>query len=199
MELLLNRLTSLVPGDLGGGRCAYIFLMAAGALALGLHAKPASGQVKPEFRTAPRSLIAENIDRSRMTPVNGGMQAALSSFIDRGEVAATLPMEHVQLLLRRPAERQAAFNAEVDALHTRGNPGYHHWLTPSIVGAEFGLSGADIAVLTSYLESEGFTVNFVSPSGTLIDFTGTAAQVEHSFQTQIHSVIARRRTEICAC
>ena len=123
-----------------------------------------------------------------MTPVNGGMQAAISSFEDLGEVEATLPMEHVQLLLRRPTERQAAFNSEVDALHTPGNPSYHHWLTPSIVGAEFGLSGADIAILTSYLESEGFTVNFVPPSGTLIDFTGTAAQVERSFQTQIHGV-----------
>jgi hypothetical protein len=208
MKLLLKHLTSRTPGDVGerrpvrmgapcedrtwrrarGYRCAYVFFVAIGTLALGLHAKPASGQINPEFRTAPRSLITENIDRSRMTPVNGGMQAAISSFEDLGEVEAALPMEHVQLLLRRPAERQTAFDAEVDALHTPGNPGYHHWLTPSVVGAEFGLSGADIAVLTSYLESEGFTVNFVSPSGTLIDFTGTAAQVEHSFQTQIHSM-----------
>ena len=74
-------------------------------------------------------------------------------------------MEHIQLVLQRPQERQAAFDAEVEALHQFGNPSYHQWLTPEIVGAEFGPVPSDIATLTSYLESESFSVSEVGSSG----------------------------------
>jgi hypothetical protein len=91
-------------------------------------------------------------------------------------------------VLLRPPERQAAFDAEVEALHRPGDPSYHQWLTPEIVGTEFGPSASDIATLTSYLQSEGFTVNNVGKSGMYVDFTGTVAQVQQSFHTQIHNL-----------
>lgn len=167
-------------------RREVIALAVAGICVGALPLPAAHAQVSPQFRTAPRSLISQNINRAEVTTIPGVERS--TSFADLGEAEATLPMEHVQLLLRRPAERQAAFDAEVEALHMPGNPSYHKWLTPALIGSEFGLSSADVAALTSYLESEGFTVNFVSPGSDLIDFTGTAAQVEHSFQTQIHNV-----------
>ena len=97
-------------------------------------------------------------------------------------------MEHIQLVLQRPPERQAAFDAEVEALHRRGDPSYHQWLTPEIVGTEFGPSASDLATLTSYLQSEGFTVNNVGKGGMYVDFTGTVAQVQQSFHTEIHNL-----------
>ncbi|MGA8938633.1 MAG: protease pro-enzyme activation domain-containing protein [Acidobacteriaceae bacterium] len=189
MKPLLNCIMLSVSSAPRISSSAPVLLAAAIALGtvLPAHAQ-VSTQVSTQFRTAPRSLISQRLDRTQVTTIPGAMRAGISSYQDMGEVESTLPMEHIQLLLRRPAERQAAFDAEVEALHTPGNPSYHHWLTPAIVGSEFGLSDADIATLTGYLQSEGFTVNFVSPSATLIDFTGTAAQVENSFQTQIHSV-----------
>lgn len=189
MKPLLNCVMLSVSSGPRISSSARVLLAAAIALGtiLPAHAQ-VSTQVSTQFRTAPRSLISQRLDRTQVTTIPGAMRAGISSYQDMGEVESTLPMEHIQLLLRRPAERQAAFDAEVEALHTPGNPSYRRWLTPAIVGSEFGLSDADIATLTGYLQSEGFTVNFVSPSATLIDFTGTAAQVELSFQTQIHSV-----------
>jgi hypothetical protein len=148
----------------------------------------AQAQVAPEFRTAPRSLITEKVDRSRATQVMGAVNPRVAKYKDLGEARAELPIEHIQLVLRRPAERQAAFDAAVQAMHTPGSTSFHKWLTPELVGSEFGLSASDVATLTSYLEGEGFTVNFVGKSCMFIDFSGTAAQVEHSFNTTIHRV-----------
>ena len=97
-------------------------------------------------------------------------------------------MEHIQLLLQRPEERQAAFDAAVLAMHQVGNPSYHQWLTPETIGAEFGPSAADIAALTNYLRAEGFTVNNVGKSGMFVDVTGTVLQVQQSFHTEIHNL-----------
>ncbi len=55
---------------------------------------------------------------------------------DLGEVDDALPIEHIQLLLRRTPERQAAFDAQVEALHTPGNARFHMWLTPATIGTE---------------------------------------------------------------
>jgi hypothetical protein len=148
----------------------------------------AGAQVAAEFRTAPRSLITEKVDRSRVVPTTGAVRPSVAQLTDLGEVEGTLPMEHMQLLLNRPAERQAAFDAEVEALHTPSNPSFHKWLTPDVVGQEFGLSQADLATIVSFLESEGFTIGFVAKGGYLIDFTGSAAQVSNTFRTKIHYV-----------
>lgn len=148
----------------------------------------ALAQVAPEFQTAPRSLITAKVDRNRMVPTIGAVQSGVTALQDLGEVSGSLPMEHIQLMLRRPSERQAAFDRQTEALHLKGSSSYHKWLTPAMVGSEFGLTDSDVATVTAYLQAEGFTVNFVAPSKMLIDFTGTAAQVEHSFHTQIHNV-----------
>jgi subtilase family serine protease len=100
------------------------------------------------------------------------------------------------LNLRRPGERQATFDALVDALHQPGSDVFHQWLTGEAIGTEFGPSAADIAVVQQYLEAEGFRINHVAKSGMFIDFSGTASQVEESFRTEIHNLVlpdGRRR------
>jgi hypothetical protein len=143
--------------------------------------------VAPQFRTAPRSLITEKVDVSRPVTVPGAVRASVASLKDLGASSPSLVMEHMQLVLKRPAERQAAFDAAVDALHTPG-ASYHKWLTPETVGSEFGLSGSDVATIQAYLQGQGFTVNFTAKSGMFVDFTGTAAQVEKAFHTTIHNI-----------
>jgi subtilase family serine protease len=168
-------------------RCALICIVA-NALALAGGAR-AQTQVSPEFRVAARSLITQTLDRSRMVPTQGAVRPEAARLPDLGEVDGTLSLEHIQLVLRRPSERQAAFDGELEALHTPGNQSFHRWLSPATVGSEFGPSASDIATTTSFLQAEGFTLNFVGQSGIFVDFTGTAAQVEHTFLTSIHSVI----------
>lgn len=48
------------------------------------------------------------------------------------------------------------------------------------------MSPSDLAKVTAWLQSEGFEVNNISRSRTRISFSGTAAQIETSFRTQLH-------------
>ncbi len=168
---------------------AAAFLAALSALGpLGAQqSEPAAAAVRPEYRTAARALVTTSIDRTRLVPTAGAVHSATARATDLGRRDAAAPMEHVQFILRRPAERQAAFDSLVDALHRPGDPSYHQWLTPVAVGSEFGPAPEDLAALTAYLQAEGFTVNFTLASGMAIDFTGTVAQVERSFHTEIHN------------
>jgi subtilase family serine protease len=146
-------------------------------------------RVPQQFRTASRALITENVDRARTVPTLGAVNTDVAVSKDLGEADGKTVMDHIQLILRRPAERQAAFDAEVESLHTPGSVNFHQWLTPETIGEEFSPAPSDIATIIAYLRGEGFTVNRTGKSGMYIDFTGTAAQVERSFHTAIHNVV----------
>ena len=163
-------------------------LLVAGSLCLPMMAQTAAPRVRAEFQTAPRPLITQTIDRTRLVPAAGAVRAEVATAQDLGPRDPAALLDHIQLVLQRPQEQQAAFDAEVEALHQPGNPSYHQWLTPEMIGAEFGPSASDIAILTGYLQSEGFTVNNVGKSGMYLDFGGTVAQVQQTFHTEIHNL-----------
>lgn len=146
-------------------------------------------QIPARFRTAARSLITQSIDPGRAVPTRGAVHSDVVASRDLGPVDGSMVMDHLQLVLRRPSERQSAFDAFVNALHQPGSDVYHQWLTPDEIGAQFGPSPSDLESIRSFLESEGFTVNYVGKSGMFIDLTGTVSQVEKSFHTEIHWVI----------
>jgi hypothetical protein len=133
-------------------------------------------------------LWAQAIDRSRLVPAPGAVHSEVASARDLGPRDPSALLEHMQLVLQRPQERQAALDAEVVALHQPRSPSFHQWLTPEVIGAEFGPSASDLATLTGYLRAEGFTINGVGKSGMYVDFSGTVAQVAQSFHTEIHNL-----------
>src|SRR6266481_1817332 len=117
-------------------------------------------------------------------PGNTHPEARLAN--DRGAVAKNFPMEHMLLQLKRSSEQEKALQQFIDGLHTKGSPNFHHWLTAQEFGERFGLAKPDLDAITIWLQSHGFRVNVVYPSGMLIDFSGTAAQVRTALQTEIH-------------
>src|SRR5258708_14616671 len=96
---------------------------------------------------------------------------------DRGAVANDFSLEHMLLKLNRSPEQEKALQQFIDELHTKGSPSFHHWLTAQEFGERFGLAKPDLEAITAWLQSHSFRVNVVYPSGMLIDFSGTAAQV----------------------
>ena len=186
--------TSAMVRPTGSSRLVSAWRVAALGLATGVSlflpavAQTTTPQIRAEFRTAPRSLITQGIDRGRVVTAQGAVHHEAAAAQDLGARDPSALLEHIQLVLQRPTERQAAFDAEVIALHQVGDPSYHQWLTPEVVGAEFGPSASDIATLTNYLQSEGFTVGNVGKSGMYVDFSGTVGQVEQSFHTEIHNL-----------
>ncbi len=155
-----------------------------GALGLCAVAHAASGADQ-------QPLIKGHIDETQRVTLPGNVRPEVSAATDRGAVADSMQLPHMQLLLERPAGREAALEAYLAATQTPGDPNYHHWLTAAQIGELYGPTPRDIATVRGWLEAHGFQVNSVSPTGLLIDFSGNAGQVAQAFQTEIHSLDVR--------
>src|SRR6266436_3960788 len=150
-----------------------------------LMAAPAvQAQVESGVRARPR--ITQSIDETNRVALKGNTRPEANHANDRGAVANDSPMEHMLFQLKRSSEQELALQEFLDELHTKGSPNFHHWLTAQEFGEQFGLAKPDLDAVTRRLQSHGFRVNVIYPSGMLIDFSGTAAQVRKAFQTEIH-------------
>ncbi len=106
---------------------------------------------------------------------------------DRGPVSADLQMDHMLLLLQRPTELEKQFAQFIEDQHNPKSASFHHWLSASEIGQKYGLTQSDITAIRGWLEDNGFKVNVVYSNNMLIDFSGTASQVERAFHTQIRN------------
>jgi subtilase family serine protease len=144
----------------------------------------ATAQVEPHARV----LITHRIDEEKLVTLQGNTRPEAKAKNDRGAVSDHFPIEHMLLQLRRSPEQEQALQQFIDELHTKGSPKFHRWITARKFGETFGLAKQDLDTISGWLESHGFTVNVVYPSGTIIDFSGTAGQVRNAFHTEIHSL-----------
>src|SRR6266481_1175260 len=141
-------------------------------------------QIDSGPRARPR--ITQSINEMDRVALTGNTHPEASLANDRGRVANNFPMDHMLLQLKRSPEQEKALQQFIDELHTKGSPNFHHWLTAQEFGERFGLAKPDLDAVTRWLESHGLSVNLVYPSGMLIDFSGSAAQVRKTFQMEIH-------------
>lgn len=133
-----------------------------------------------------RPLITERINESVLNTLVGNTRPEATRANDRGVVEEGLPMEHMLLQLQRPSEQEAAVHGLIDDLHNAHSPKFHQWLTAEEFGKDYAPAQEDVDKITGWLESHGFTVNVIYPSGMAIDFSGRAAQVREAFHTTIH-------------
>src|SRR5260370_3479037 len=143
-----------------------------------------NAQVESGLHARPR--IAQIINEMDRVALQGNTHPEARLTNDHGAVANDFSMEHMLLQLKRSPEQEQALQQFIDELHTEGSPNFHRWLTAQEFGERFGLAKPDLDAVSGWLESHGFRVNVVYPSGMLIDFSGTAAQVHNAFRTEIH-------------
>ena len=152
-------------------------------------ASSVQGAVNTGQRT--RALITQEIDESRLVTLKGNTRPEANAMNDRGAVADDFQMEHMLLQFRRPPEQEQALKEFIDQLHDPASPNFHRWLSAQEFGAKFGLAQDDLNTITTWLQSHGFQVNVVYPSGMMIDFSGSAGQVREAFRTEIHDLEVR--------
>ncbi len=155
-------------------------VVAGAALGLG-------GLVSAARAEAPR-LVVQAIDELQTVALPGNVRAEAQQANDRGPVADDFRLEHMQLLLARPAETEAALGAFIDRLHDPASPLFHHWIDAAQFGQSFGPATADVDAVVGWLQGHGFRVDTVQPGRMMIDFSGTAAQVRQAFHTEIHTL-----------
>jgi subtilase family serine protease len=152
--------------------------------------------VSPAQQASPAARIVNPIDENQLVPLKGNINPHANAKNDRGPVSDSLPMADLTLLLSRTPEQQAAFDAYVQSEYDAGSPNFHHWLTPAQIGQLYGPAQSDIAAISAWLSSKGFSVTHVAQDRMSIGFSGTAGQVTGAFHTEIHQLLVNGESHI---
>jgi len=133
-----------------------------------------------------RDRIMYAVDSSRTARVRGSAHPMARPQFDQGRVSPEQQLSSVVLNFRLSASQQADLQELLREQQDRSSPNYHRWLTPEQYAARFGMTSNDLAKVSSWLQSQGLTVNGVSRSRNEISFSGSVGQVEYALRTELH-------------
>ena len=131
-------------------------------------------------------LISQEVNESDLITLKGNTHPLATLAADRGIVPPSTPEDRMVLLLRRSPMQEVALDSLIQSLHDPNSSNFHQWLTPAQFGAQWGAVDSDVSTVTAWLQSHGFEVKGPSAGRTLIEFSGTAGQVQSAFHTEIH-------------
>jgi uncharacterized protein (TIGR03437 family) len=138
---------------------------------------------------APPNRVAVKVDDGRRVFLNGHVPPKAQPQYDQGRVSASLALTHLTLHFKPSAAQQADLDQLLSDQQNPSSPAYHHWLTPEEYGARFGLSDADLAQATAWLQSQGLTVTATARARNYVSFDGTAGTIERAFRTELHNYL----------
>ncbi len=118
--------------------------------------------------------------------LHGNVSPRAKAEYDVGPSSPSHVMNRMILLLKMDPRKKARLDRLVAEQHDPSSANYHKWLTPAQFGQKFGRTPQEIATVTHWLVSRGFTIDSVSKSGTRISFSGTAADVNRAFDANMH-------------
>jgi subtilase family serine protease len=142
------------------------------------------------------SPLGHAVSPNRIAAVAAESRAALPHTVsprvknaaDLGSARSDRVLDSLTLRFNMTAAQQTALTQLLSDQQNPSSPRYHQWLTPEMYGAQFGLSSADLAKVSAWLTSQGFTITGVARSSTSITFKGTVDQAQKAFHTSIHSL-----------
>ena len=133
--------------------------------------------IQPRIRT---------VDDAVRVAIPGSRSPRARAEDDAGPVAPGMRIAGATLVFNRSDAQQAALEALLTAQQDPHSPLFHQWLTPDDFAARFGMADSDLALATSWLQSQGLTVDSIGRSRDRITFSGTAAQIAAAFQSELH-------------
>ena len=138
-------------------------------------------------RAMVQSRIA-SIETGERVAVHGTISSRAKRATDLGAAPADQQLNSLMLYFSLTPAQQADLNQLLVSQVDPSSPNYHQWLTPEQFGARFGMGSSDLAKVSNWLTSQGFTITNSARSSTFLQFTGTIGQVQKAFGTTIHSL-----------
>ncbi len=133
---------------------------------------------------APR--ITGEISNAQPSMLKGSLNPLAQPQFDAGRVSADTRLHGMSIVFNRSAAQQADLDALIAAQQNPASPLFHKWLTPEQYAARFGMAQSDLDQVETWLQQQGFSIDSVARSRTMIRFSGNVNQVELAFQTQMH-------------
>jgi Pro-kumamolisin, activation domain len=134
----------------------------------------------------PAPRIAAEVNDGQLTVLQGSKHPLAQAQLEVGRMPADTRLSGVTMFFSRSPRQEADLQALIQAQQNPSSPQYHQWLTPDEFAARFGMADADLEKVRGWLERQGFVVDSINRSRNAIHFSGTVAQIEHAFSTEMH-------------
>ena len=155
---------------------------------------PAPGHI--HTTAAPEARVVANVDNSKRTTLYGHVPGVLRAATDMGRLDPNTPAEHLILALKSSGDQERELRRVLDEQQDSRTANYHQWATPEQFGQYFGVHDDDIAKVSAWLQSQGFTVEDVAKSKRMLHFSGTTGQLESAFATEMHTFQVNGETHV---
>ena len=139
--------------------------------------------------SGPQARITESINAKNLTVLAGNVHPLARPEFAVGAAPLDLRMERMLLVLKRGPEQEAALQKLLQDQQDKSSPHYRQWLTPEQFAQRFSPAEDDIQKVLAWLRSCGFQNVRPSRSHSIIEFSGTAIQVEQTFGTTIQKFV----------
>lgn len=106
----------------------------------------------------PTARVVAKVDNGNRTTLYGHLSAALLRATDMGRLDPSTPSEHMVMVLKSSDDQERELRRLLDEQQDSKTANYHQWATPEQFGQYFGVHDSDIAQVSAWLESQGFTV-----------------------------------------
>ncbi len=130
--------------------------------------------------------ITQPLDASKATVLVGNRTSKARPENDQGPLDIFQSIGGMTLELKSSASQVADLAEFLQQQAVPSSPNYHRWLTPEQYATRFGVSPGDLEEVTTWLQTEGFRVDYVARARTWVLFSGTAGRVGRTFHTEIH-------------
>jgi hypothetical protein len=140
----------------------------------------------PVFAQRPEPRLKRTITETDRVVLSNSRTPRVRAAQDLGAVLPETAVAGMTLVFKRSATQEAALKDLLAAQQDPDSHLYHLWLTPETFAARFGIADEDIEATEIWLASHGFHLESVARSRDRITFSGTAAQVQAAFGTELH-------------
>jgi hypothetical protein len=147
---------------------------------------PRVGGLSPKVTVTPKVRIIDKIDNTKLTVRSRSHASRVDSLPDMGRVSSGTYFKGMHIVLKSSDEQEFALQTLLDQQQDKSHGNYHQWMTPDTFGTTFGVHPADIAKVTSWLQTQGFSIDKVAKGARVIQFSGNSGQVEKAFHTEMH-------------
>jgi subtilase family serine protease len=139
--------------------------------------------------TAAQNRIAASINDSDTVAVRHTAHPLALPQFDLGPVDRNMLLKGVSITFQPSPAQKQALQQLLSQQQDPKSPNYRKWVTPDEFGRRFGMSDADLAKVTDWLQRHNLKVTGVSHSRLQISFSGSAAAMEQALKSPIHNYL----------
>ena len=165
---------------------------------------PATFAANVATSARPEARITKQVNNNKRVTLYGHVPQVVSkglatgAVIDMGRLDPSTPMQRMRMVLTASPQQERELRRVIDEQQDQRTGNFHQWVTPEEFGASFGAHDEDITKIAKWLKSQGFSVDNVTKGKRVIQFSGTAGQVENAFQTEMHNYAVNGETHASA-